>query len=73
MIVAVIFIHLDMIAEITETLGLGLGLDIQRLVSTGLCLKNCSYPSLGLSLDHQEFSSFGLETETDFLDFQSRS
>jgi len=47
-------------AEISKTLGLGL--DIQGPVSSGLCLENCSYPSLGL--DHQEFTS--LKTETDF-------
>ena len=34
--------------EISETLGLGF--NIQRLVSSGLRLENCSYPSL--SLDH---------------------
>ena len=37
-------------AEIGKTLGLG--------------LENCSYPCLGL--DHQEFTSLGLKTETYF-------
>ena len=35
--------------------GVGLGLKIVHI-----------YPSLGLSLDHQEFPSLSLETETDF-------
>ena len=48
--------------EISETLGLHLGLDIQGLVSSGLFLENCSYPRLGLSLDHQQFPSLGLES-----------
>ena len=50
-------------AEITETLALGLSLDIQGPVSSGLSLEYCSYPSL--CLDHQEFPSISLETETD--------
>ena len=49
-------------AEIGKTLSLGL--DIQGPVSSGLVLENCSYPCLGL--DHQEFTSLGLKTETDF-------
>ena len=50
--------------EISKTLGL----DIQGLILSGLCLENCSYHILGLSLDHQQFHSLslGLETETDF-------
>ena len=52
----------DFDSEISETLGLGL--DIQGLVSSGLGLENCSYPSL--SLDHQEFLSLVLETDTYF-------
>ena len=51
-------------SEISKTLGLGL--DIWRPVSSGLGLENCSYSSLDLSLDHQQFLSLGLETETDF-------
>ena len=53
-------------SDISKTLGLSL--DIQGPVSSGLGLKNCSYPSLGLSLDHLEFPNLnlGLETETDF-------
>ena len=54
--------------EISETLGLSLGLDILGPVSSGHGLENWSYPSLtlGLGLDHQEFPSLSLETETDF-------
>ena len=54
--------------EISETLGLNI--DIQEPVSSGLGLKNCSYPSL--SLDHQEFPSLGLKTETDFWESRSQ-
>ena len=68
---------LSYISEISETLCLGHGFDIQGSVSSGLSLKNCSYPSLrhGLSFHHQQFPSlsFGLETETDFLEPQSQS
>ena len=46
-------------SEISETLGL----DIQVLVSSGLCLENCLYTSLGLGLDHQEFPSLNLGLE----------
>ena len=51
-------------AEISETLSLY----IQGPVLSGLGLENCSYPTLsfGVSLDHQQFPSFSLETETDF-------
>ena len=51
-------------AEISETLSLY----IQGRVLSGLGLENCSYPTLsfGVSLDHQHFPSFSLETETDF-------
>ena len=63
-------LYLDVIEayqpEMSETLGLHLGLDIQGLVSSGLFLEICSYPRLGLSLDHQQFPSLGLETETVF-------
>ena len=54
--------------DISETLGLLLGLDIQGPVLSGLFFENCSSPSLGLglSLDHQHFPGLGLETETDF-------
>ena len=43
--------------EISDTLGLVLGLDIQGSVSSGLGLENYSYPM---------FPSLGLETETNF-------
>ena len=63
-----VWYHTLIKAEIRETLGLGL--NFQGLVSSGLSLENCSYPilSLGLSLDHQEFPSLrlGLEIKTDF-------
>ena len=53
-------IYVDLCSpEISETLGL----DIQVLVSSGLCLENCSYTSLGLGLDHQEFPSLNLGLE----------
>ena len=48
-------------AEIGKTLGLGL--NIQGPVSSGLVLENCSYTSLGLGLDHQEFPSLNLGLE----------
>ena len=52
-------------SEISKTLGLGL--DIQAPVLSGLCLKRCSYPSLslGLSLDPQKFPSFSVSHETE--------
>ena len=37
---------------------------VSTSVSSGLFLENCSYPSIGLSRDPQQFLS--LETETDF-------
>ena len=58
--------------EISENLCLHLRFDIQGPVSSGLFLESCSYPSLGLCLDPQQFPSLSLETETDFWESRSR-
>ena len=52
-------------SDISKTLGLSL--DIQGPVSSGLGLKNCSYPSLGLSLHNQEFPSLRLRRTSESL------